>query len=272
MLKGHVFSKQIFENPIYALWTDIMFNKQCGIGPYKNEMKVTKSESTLTVASGTACIRGRFVEEDTSTPIVAGTDNAYCILVIEVDLDKTNTESELNQVAYKIVKGSSGYPTLTQTDIAKNNSGIYQFELARFKTGSSGITDFQDTRTFLDFNNIVSVGMLELVFPVGSIYTTQTNTNPNTILGFGTWERFKGKVCVGLDEDDEDGYFDEIGKTGGEKKHKLSRTELPIDLSGQRAPIDGTDWSQQGATTHESNAFNITQPYEVTGYKWIRRA
>ncbi len=154
MLKGHVFSKQIFENPIFALWIDTLLDGKCGIGPYKNQMKITKSGNTLTVASGTVCIRGRFVEEDTSTPITAGTDNAYCILVIEVNLDKENTESQLNQVSYKIVKGSSSYPTLTKTDIVKNNAGIYQFELARFRTSSSGITDFQDKRTFLSFNSI----------------------------------------------------------------------------------------------------------------------
>lgn len=154
MLKGHVFSKQIFENPIFALWIDTLLDGKCGVGPYKNKMKVTSNGSTLTVQSGTVCIKGRFVEEDTSTPIAAGTDNAYCILVIEVDLDKTNTESELNQVAYKIIKGSSSYPSLTQTDIVKNNAGIYQYELARFRTGTTGITDFKDTRTFLDFESI----------------------------------------------------------------------------------------------------------------------
>lgn len=154
MLKGHVFSKQIFENPIFALWIDTLLDKKCGIGPYKNEMSITKSGNTLTVSSGTACIRGRFVEEDSSTPIIAGADSAYCILVIEIDLDKTNTESELNQVSYKIIKSTSSYPALTQTDIVKNNSGIYQYELARFKTGSNGITEFQDKRTFLDFDSI----------------------------------------------------------------------------------------------------------------------
>ena len=154
MLKGHVFSKQIFENPIFALWIDTLLDGKCGIGPYENKMQITKSGNTLTVASGTVCIRGRFIEEDTSTPVVAGTDNAYCILAIEVNLDKENTESQLNQVSYKIVKGSSSYPTLTQTDIVKNNAGIYQYELARFRTSSSGITDFQDKRTFLDFNSI----------------------------------------------------------------------------------------------------------------------
>lgn len=155
MLKGHVFSKQLFGNPIFALFINTFLNGTNGVSNnYKNGMKVTYSGSTVTVQSGAVCVQGRFLEEDTSFNISAGTDTAFCKLVIEIDLDKQNTESEFNQGAYKIIKGTSSYPTLTQTNIVKNNSGKYQYELARFKTSTSGITNFQDMRTFLDFDSI----------------------------------------------------------------------------------------------------------------------
>lgn len=155
MLKGHVFSKQLFSNPIFALFINTFLNNTNGVSNnYKNGMQVTYSGSTLTVDSGAVCIQGRFIEEDTSTQIATGTNNAYCKLVIEIDLDKQNTESQLNQVAYKVITSASGYPGLTQTNIVKNVSGIYQYELARFRTTVSGITDFQDMRTFLDFDSI----------------------------------------------------------------------------------------------------------------------
>lgn len=155
MLKGHVFKEQIFGNQIFALFINTFLNGQNGVSNnYKNGMQVTYSGSNLTVQSGVVCIQGRFLEEDTSSPISAGTDTSYCKLVIEIDLDKQNTESQLTQASYKIVKSGSGYPNLTQNNIVKNNAGIYQYELARFKTSSGGITDFQDTRTFLDFESI----------------------------------------------------------------------------------------------------------------------
>ena len=155
MLKGHVFSKQLFGNPIFALFINTFLNGRNGVSKsYKNGMAITYSGSTLTIDSGAVCIQGRFIEEDTSTPIATGTDNAYCKLVIEIDLDKQNTESDFTQASYKVVKSGSGYPTLTQTDIVKNNAGIYQYELARFRTTSSGIADFQDMRTYLDFQSI----------------------------------------------------------------------------------------------------------------------
>lgn len=155
MLKGHVFSKQLFGNPIFALFINTFLNGINGVSNnYKNGMKPTASGTTITIDSGAVCIQGRFLEEDTYTSVPVGTESAYCKLVIEIDLDKENTDSDFAQGVYKIVKSSSSYPNLTQTNIVKNVSGIYQYELARFKTSTSGITDFQDMRTYLDFDSI----------------------------------------------------------------------------------------------------------------------
>ena len=155
MLKGHVFSKQLFANPIFALFINTFLNGINGVSNnYKNGMQVTYSGSTLTIDSGAVCIQGRFLEEDSSTPIATGNSNAYCKLVIELDLDKQNTKSQFNQGTYKVITSSTSYPNLTQTNIVKNVSGIYQYELAGFRTTASGIVDFQDMRTFLDYETI----------------------------------------------------------------------------------------------------------------------
>lgn len=154
MLKGHVFKEQAFGNQMFALFINTFLNGQNGISNnYKNGMEITYNGSTLTVQSGAVCIQGRLLEEDTSTNITAGTDTMYCKLVIEIDLDKLNTETEFTQASYKVIKSMSGYPELTKNNIVKNNSGIYQYELARFRTTASGIINFQDRRTFLDFEN-----------------------------------------------------------------------------------------------------------------------
>lgn len=134
--------------------------------------------------------------------------------------------------------------------------------------------------------------LLKVMFPIGSTYVTQTNTNPNTILGFGTWERFK-KLDLGLDESDTN--MNEIGKTGGEKKHTLTIQEMPAHTHGirywQKGARDdnGTGkylgdgegdpisvgGSQAGGTIQPAGGgqpHNNMQPFEVVGYKWIRRA
>ena len=134
--------------------------------------------------------------------------------------------------------------------------------------------------------NNMQIELMKLVFPIGSTYITQTNTNPSTILKFGTWERVKGKVLVGLDEDDTD--FNEIGKTGGEKTHTLTIDEMPAHNHSARF-CEGTgvysvfpkgngsqpEWGGSTntiANTGEGQAHNILQPYEVVGYMWKRTA
>ena len=128
--------------------------------------------------------------------------------------------------------------------------------------------------------------LLSLVFPIGSTYVTQTNTNPSTILGFGTWERLKGKICLGLDEDDND--LKTIGNTGGEKTHTLTINEMPKHKHLTRAATPGTigGWGdgfvgltdsykqEPNFSTGDSGggkAHNNMPPYQVVGYMWIRR-
>lgn len=155
MLKGEVFGRQLFENQIFALFINTFLNGNNGVcGDYLNGMAVTYSGNNVTVDTGAVCIQGRFLEEDAGTTLDAGSTALFCKLVIEIDLDKVNTDETFNQGYYKIITDSSAYPTLTQTDIVGLNSGVYQYELARFKTSTNGITDFVDTRTYLDISSI----------------------------------------------------------------------------------------------------------------------
>lgn len=53
-------------------------------------------------------------------------------------------------------------------------------------------------------------------YPVGAVFISVVSTNPNTLLGFGTWSAIAaGRVLVGLDSGDTD--FDTAEETGGAK-------------------------------------------------------
>ena len=58
---------------------------------------------------------------------------------------------------------------------------------------------------------------LQSAYPIGSIYINASSaSNPNTLLGFGTWTAFgAGRVLVGLDASD--ALFDTAEETGGSK-------------------------------------------------------
>lgn len=72
----------------------------------------------------------------------------------------------------------------------------------------------------------LATSVLNLIHPVGSIYSSVVATNPGTLFGFGTWTAFgAGRVMVGFNSGDAD--FNAGGKTGGTKTHTLTATEMP---------------------------------------------
>ena len=261
MLNGQVFKNQLFENQIFALFINSLYNGECGIlRGYLNSMAISNTSSTITISSGACCIKGRFLEEDTETTIEVEPNTAFNILVIEIDLDKENTETEFTQAYYKIIQGAQEYPTLTQEHIENTNSGVYQFELARFKTDINGIYDIEIADSGLDYNSIYQMiedkidtiidgsafttkaefndfkddvddfmddvdEKIGKLHPVGCIYLSMNSTNPSTYFG-GTWTRIaKGRVLVGVDENDTD--FNASNKTGGAKTVTLTTNQIP---------------------------------------------
>lgn len=75
--------------------------------------------------------------------------------------------------------------------------------------------------------------------PVGSYYTSDQDTDPSKIFGFGTWERVKGVVLLGADE----AY--PAGSEGGEAEHTLTVEEMPPHTHGlmRYTGTDDQNWS-----------------------------
>lgn len=66
--------------------------------------------------------------------------------------------------------------------------------------------------------------LLDLTYPVGSVYSSTNSTDPSDLFG-GTWKSLEGMVLVGVDSNDDD--FSASKKTGGEKTHTLTESEMP---------------------------------------------
>lgn len=182
MLNGQVFSDQLFESHIFALFINTFVDGHNGIAEnYKNGMEVSYSGSNVTIDTGAILIQGRYLEEDAGTTIDAGTANNYCKLVITINLDLVNTESNFNQGKYEILTDSSDYPTLTQQDIVNTNSGIYQYELAQFRTSAGGITDFVDKRTFLDIDALYTALQNQYATSIGDLSELDTTDQTSLV-------------------------------------------------------------------------------------------
>jgi hypothetical protein len=110
----------------------------------------------------------------------------------------TEFDTEFNNIATAVAtKADAANPALTGTPTAP--------------TASSGTNTTQiATTAFVQT-------ALRALYPVGSIYINAgVSTNPNTLLGFGTWTAFgAGRVMVGLNSSDSS--FDALEETGGSK-------------------------------------------------------
>jgi len=88
---------------------------------------------------------------------------------------------------------------------------------------------------------------LSAAYPVGSIYINAgSSSNPNTLLGFGTWAAFgAGKVLVGLDSADT--MFDTLEETGGSKDaiavtHNHTATSTVTDPGHTHVATNGPNY------------------------------
>jgi hypothetical protein len=140
------------------------------------------------------------------------------------------------------------------------------------------------------------VDLVNVVFPVGTIFISNVNTNPQTYLNDTTWVAYgQGQIIVSLDSGDSD--FDAPGKTGGAKTHTLTEAELPTHvhdikqfsgynqtngvwlsfLTGQYSALPirrgnlQANYYRATGTVGDGSAHDIMQPY-VVNYMWLRTA
>lgn len=171
----------------------------------------------------------------------------------------------------------------TINDITFEYGKANKIEIKDIRTISANVEEISNNVKYIDKK--IS-DLLNMFYPVGSIYETMDSSfDPNKKWG-GTWERIKGRVLIGVDENDSD--FNIAEKTGGEKTHTLVVSELPQHTHANYAKRTNITINNSGnthVTCHSSNsgaivgnnigstgegvAHNNLQPY-ITCFIWKR--
>lgn len=112
------------------------------------------------------------------------------------------------------------------------------FEITQIKAISGNVILKKISNYSYTLSSILEIDpVIDKIYRIGTIYETTDNSfDPNVEWG-GTWNRIKGKVLVGVDENDGD--FNAAGKTGGSKTksytpsgtvggHTLTANEMPV--------------------------------------------
>ncbi|WP_171311912.1 DUF859 family phage minor structural protein [Enterococcus cecorum] len=128
--------------------------------------------------------------------------------------------------------------------------------------------------------------LLDMFYPVGSIFITTVNTNPSSYMG-GSWVRFgNGQTLVGVNESDGD--FNSVQKTGGSKSHTIDYENLPprtgLQVNWKGGLTSYSEWKSGNlakGTWIMSNAYDTQSPFSkaisnlqpyITVYMWRRTA
>jgi len=156
---------------------------------------------------------------------------------------------------------------------------VFQYDDADFDSAIEVTAPIKSTAP-IDGNDVlrledIATTVLAAAFPIGSVYLAIVATNPNALLGFGTWVRIaEGQFLVGFKT--ADGDFDPVENTGGAKTH-----DHPSATSGASSAntmvdnnADGTTISvATGMATHDTDLAAISHlpPFYVI-YIWKRTA
>ena len=173
----------------------------------------------------------------------------------------TEIDTEFNNIATAVAtKADTASPTFTGTPA--------------LPTGTTGVTQTStDDSTKLAttaFVQDVADAIKNALYPVGSIYTNSSvSTNPGTLLGFGTWTAFGGRVMVGFDSGNS--LFDTAEETGGSANaivvshtHTATVTD-PGHLHAANSGQAGTGQGAAGANTVQQSAGSENTSTATTG-------
>ena len=222
-------------------------------GNWSNYQNVTSFTDNL---DGTWSITDIAINGDTS----AGYDTEYSYQIELYVADKL----DFNETYYNL---STSKPT-TWYDRQHKRMGIGKKpEKALDVEGDSRITG--------DYY-INNVKLLDIIYPVGSIYISTEPTNPNSLFG-GSWTQIKDKFLLTAG----DTYT--AGNTGGSATHTLTINEMPSHThdgtrhyqSTSSTTGYSTSWESQKyetiatGSTGGDQPFSIMPPYLVV-YAWKR--
>lgn len=170
----------------------------------------------------------------------------------------SETEWESSALASTVSKGF-------QSGIAKSdrvNRAIAQGASAGFSIGQL-VSDYANQDATIDAENLYEgfkkalerisrISVVDVIYPVGSIYCSTSSENPGTLFGTGVWERIGAGRCL---VDAGEGFV--AGSQGGSDKCQLTANELPPHSHSVSV-------SQSGNHAHTRGSMNITGGFSAS--------
>lgn len=163
--------------------------------------------------------------------VSSGTTNKVYTATEQTKLSGIETNADVTDATNVDAAGAT-----MNSDTTLAGNGYFLDEDAMTSNSATKVASQQSIKAYVD--NAISTAVSaakQALFPVGAIYVSGVATNPNTLLGFGTWTQIEGKFLVGVSTTDTD--FD-LDDTGGAKTVTLTSAQsgLPAHNHGVTDP------------------------------------
>lgn len=209
--------------------------------PIISELKTQRAESTS--SDITINLKGNFWNEN------FGAVQNQITLKYRYRLDNDNYSNYIdvnptisqNEFTFEIILQGNSDKQFTIEFVASDSTNS-QFSLTATEPKGASLFDLGDE--YFNVNGLIAMKgtpILNLIYPIGSIYMSVNNVNPSSLFG-GTWIQLKDTFLLGAG----DTYT--AGTTGGEAKHKLTINEIPSHNHG----------TQNGTGNFISDASDVT--------------
>ena len=190
---------------------------------------------------------------------------------IEGKPESRNYTTSTNGIAF-----AEAYIWDSFTAMSLNNGTLIPYQIYGIKTMPA----------FSSGSNTSNTDLVNMIYPIGSIYMSVNSTNPATLFG-GTWERIQDRFLLAA------GSSYSAGSTGGEAQHTLTVEEMPshthtgsynenimLDTGKVNAwgsPIKTTGTSEYTAQPGQLSNIGGNQPHNnmppyLAVYMWKRTA
>ena len=230
---------------------------------YEDESYLTVDGSVASVNSkNTMAIKYRYKQS-------GGTYNSFT--TISDNVKQTLILNKNNEYIFNVVV-TDAFNEKFDNDFALGK-GVFPLFIDTEKN-SVGINCLPTKTKSLEIKDKVIINdklLIDLIYPVGSVYISTNNVSPQTFFG-GTWEAFAtGRTLVGIDTSQTD--FNPVGKTGGAKTHTLTVAQMPSHEGHMYDNFNDTGWVDRGGDTN-SYYLNVTGSagygkYENRPYKVV---
>ncbi len=196
--------------------------------------------------------------------------NPHNVTKAQVGLNNVNNTADMNKpVSHSMQTALDKKANITLLDAHKNNK-LNPHAVTKAQVGLGNVDNTADIDkpistavqkaldTKLDVDTDMQLeNILNTVYPVGAIYTSVVDVNPNQLFGVGAWTRFgAGRVLAGVDTTQEE--FNIVEKEGGAKTEVLTIAQMPrhthsVSVNSGGAHAHSASSATTGGHIHEGS-------------------